>query len=53
MPLAKGSSRKTVSNNIAEMMDAGHPQKQSVAASLRQARLGKMRHKRGGRRNAR
>ena len=38
---------------VAEMMDAGHPQKQSVAASLRNARQGKKRHKRGGRRRAR
>ncbi len=45
MPLASGSSRKTVSKNIREMMDAGHPQDQAVAASLRQARQSK-RHKR-------
>jgi hypothetical protein len=38
MPLNPGSSRKTVSNNIKEMIDAGHPQAQAVAASLREAR---------------
>jgi hypothetical protein len=38
MPLKKGKSRETVSTNIKEMMDAGHPQAQAVAASLRQAR---------------
>ncbi len=38
MPLSKGKSKKTISNNIREMMDAGHPQKQAVAASLNEAR---------------
>jgi hypothetical protein len=37
MPLKKGKSKKVVSTNIKEMMDAGYPQKQAVAASLRQA----------------
>jgi len=35
-----------VSNNISEMMKAGHPQNQAVAASLREARKSK---KGGGR----
>jgi hypothetical protein len=38
MPLKKGSSRKTVGKNISEMMGAGYPQKQAVAASLSSAR---------------
>lgn len=38
MPLSPGSSRKTVSNNIREMVRSGHPQDQAVAASLSNAR---------------
>lgn len=38
MPLKKGSSRETISENIREMRSAGHPQDQSVAAALREAR---------------
>lgn len=41
MPLAKGSSPKTVSKNIKKMMEEGYPQKQAVAASLTSARGGK------------
>jgi hypothetical protein len=43
MPLAKGKSKKTIGANIAEMMRAGHPQDQAVAAAMRKA--GKARKK--------
>lgn len=38
MPLIKSGSKKAVSTNIREMMAAGHPQKQAVAAALDTAR---------------
>lgn len=38
MPLIKSGSRAAVSKNISEMVHAGHPQNQAVAAALRNAR---------------
>ena len=43
MPLAKGRSRRVISRNISEMVKSGHPQKQAVAAALRNARQSKKR----------
>jgi hypothetical protein len=37
MPLKKGSSNKTVSANISELMHSGRPQKQSIAIALSSA----------------
>lgn len=38
MPLIKSGSRQAISTNIREMMAAGHPQKQAIAAAMSTAR---------------
>lgn len=38
MPLKKGTSKKTIGKNIAEMEKSGHPKKQAIAAALNEAR---------------
>jgi hypothetical protein len=37
MPLKKGTSKATIAHNIREMIKAGHPKKQAVAAALHTA----------------
>jgi hypothetical protein len=37
MPLKQGSSDKTVSDNIAELVKSGHPQNQAVAIAMKEA----------------
>lgn len=37
VPLKHGSSQKTISSNIKEMIDSGHPKDQAVAAALHNA----------------
>jgi hypothetical protein len=49
MPLKKGKSRATVASNISEMVHAGHPRKQAVAAAMRQAGRSKRKSRRGRR----
>lgn len=37
MPLKKGKSKKTISENIAELIKAGHSKDQAVAIAMEQA----------------
>ena len=37
MPLLKGKSQATISANIREMVESGHPVKQAAAAAYREA----------------
>lgn len=41
MPLKSGKSKAVISYNIAEMMKAGHPQKQAIAAAFAKAGMSK------------
>jgi hypothetical protein len=43
VPLAKGSSQRTISQNIKELRNSGRPQKQAVAIAMSEARRSKSR----------
>jgi len=48
MPLKSGKSKKTIANNIAEMIKAGHSRLQSVAAAFTKAGEAKKSNKKNG-----
>ena len=45
MPLSKGTTRKSVSKNISELVHSGRPQKQAIAIALDVRRRALARHK--------
>lgn len=49
MPLKKGRSKETISSNIGEMVQAGHPIKQAIAAAYEKAGHGNSVKKKGSR----
>ena len=47
MPLKSGSSKSTISYNIAELRRSGYPQKQAVAIAYSNAKKKKKKRKKG------
>jgi hypothetical protein len=47
MPLESGSSRAVIGGNISEMIRAGHPRDQAIAAAMNKAGKSKMTGKNG------
>ena len=45
MPLKSGKSDRVISQNIKEMIRAGHPKAQAVAAAMRMANKPRPKHK--------
>jgi len=46
MPLKRGSSDKTISENIRRLMEEGYPQKQAIAIAMRNAEKPRKKRKR-------
>ena len=49
MPLKRGSSKRTISYNIREMIKSGHPRKQAIAAAIAKAGKSSRKMKKKGR----
>ena len=52
MPLKRGTSQKTISQNIATERKAGRPEKQAIAIAMSKAQETKRRRKAGSRSGA-